>query len=111
MGVANGLSSSTAATLLINSWFHDRKALALGIASAGTGVASITAPLILVPIIEKVSLSAAFLAVSGFVLVCTLIVFLIVRDDSPIQLVVKGTIRLVCQILDKVNKTLYNFVR
>ena len=90
MGAANGLSSSTAATLLINSWFYDRKALALGIASAGTGIASITAPLILVPIIENVSLTAAFLAVAAFVLVCTAIIFVIVKDDSPIKLIVRG---------------------
>jgi MFS family permease len=90
MGAANGLSSSTAATLLINSWFYDRKALALGIASAGTGIASITAPLILVPIIENVSLTAAFLTVAAFVLVCTAIIFVIVKDDSPIKLVVRG---------------------
>jgi len=90
MGVANGLSSSTAATLLINSWFRDQKALALGISSAGTGIASIVAPLILVPIIEEVSLAAAFFTVSGFILVCALIIFFIVRNDSPIQLVVKG---------------------
>lgn len=90
LGIANGLGSSTTATLLINSWFRDQKALALGISSAGTGIASIVAPLVLIPIIENVSLSAAFFAVGVFVLICALIIFFIVRNDSPIQLVVKG---------------------
>lgn len=89
-GVAGGLSSSTAAALLINSWFKDHKALALGISSAGTGIASILSPLVLVPIIENVSLGTAFRVESLFVFLCAVAVFLIVRNDSPIQLIVKG---------------------
>ena len=78
-GISCGLAGTTAAAYLINTWFSDNRAFAMGIASAGTGLASVIAPQILAPIIENVSLSAAFLAETGFILFSTLLLFLVVR--------------------------------
>ena len=78
-GISCGFAGTTAAAYLINTWFADNRAFAMGIASAGTGLASVVAPHILVPIIENISLSTAFLVETGFILFCTVVLFLIIR--------------------------------
>lgn len=67
-------------TLLVNQWFRDRQALALGIISAGTGLATILAPTPITWIIETYSLSTAFLAQGGFVALLAALVWVVVRD-------------------------------
>lgn len=71
-----------AAPLLIEGWFIQDRGLALGIATAGTGIASIISPVILVPVIESYSLSTAFYAEAVFVAVCAAVVFLLVRNPE-----------------------------
>ena len=78
-GLSSGLTGTTAAAYLINTWFQDNRGLALGIATAGTGLASVVGPPILTPIIEGVSLSAAFRAESAFVLISTVLLFLVIK--------------------------------
>ena len=67
-------------TLLVNRWFQDRQALALGIISSGTGLATILAPTPITWIIETYSLSAAFWAQGIFVALLALLVWIVVRD-------------------------------
>ena len=79
-----GLSYSWAgmipASLLISRWFHDRQALALGIVSAGTGFATIVAPVPFTMLIEKFSLRVSFWTEAGIVLVFALLYFLLARN-------------------------------
>lgn len=78
-GFSTGLTGTTAAALLINTWFKDNRGFALGIATAGTGLASVVGPPILTPIIENHSLSAAFRAETVFALVCTVLLFIVIK--------------------------------
>ena len=78
-GVSYALSGTTAAAYLINTWFQDKRSFAMGIATSSTGLASVVAPQILAPIIENVSLTAAFLVEMGFILICALFLFVVVR--------------------------------
>lgn len=78
-GISSCLAGSTAATFLINTWFKDHRAFALGIATAGTGLSSVIVPPILVPIIEGRSLSAAFRVEAAFILAATVFLFFVIR--------------------------------
>ena len=78
-GISTGLTGMAAATFLINTWFQDNRAFALGIASAGTGLASVVAPQIIAPLIEARSLTAAFCAESAFMFLSALILFCLIR--------------------------------
>lgn len=81
-GLSYGLSGTTAASMMIDVVFKENKASALGIASAGTGVASIISPVIIVPLIEKGSLRTAFFAEAAFVIVCAVLVFLLAQNQK-----------------------------
>lgn len=89
-GLFYGLSGTTAASLLINSWFDENKGSALGIASAGTGVASIISPVIIVPLIEKLSLRAAFFAEGIFVLICAVAAWLLIRNGEGLDVLLRA---------------------
>ncbi|MBR0085519.1 MAG: MFS transporter, partial [Lachnospiraceae bacterium] len=84
------MSGVAAAAILINRWFKTGRSTAMGIASAGSGVSSIIAPLIIVPIIKNASLSTAFLVEAIFILVCAAVVFILIRE-YPSDYVNDGT--------------------
>lgn len=69
------------ASLLVNRWFKSRQALALGIISAGTGLATILAPIPLTNLIQSVSLKAGFWAEGIFSLLMAVLFWLLIRDD------------------------------
>lgn len=68
-------------SLLIGRWFRLRRNLALGLASAGSGIASIAASPILARIIEGQGLRAAFWLEGAALLLLGLAVWLLVRGD------------------------------
>ena len=80
-----GLSYSWAgmipASLLVSRWFHDRQALALGIISAGTGLATIVAPVPFTYLTERFSLRLSFWTEGGIMLFFAALFWLLVRDD------------------------------
>lgn len=84
-GALTGLAYSWAGmiplSLLINRWFRDRNAFALGLASAGSGLATILLPAPLTWLIQSWGLRETFWAEGAFVLVLTRVVYLLVRDD------------------------------
>ena len=84
-GALTGLAYSWAGmiplSLLINRWFRDRNAFALGLASAGSGLATILLPAPLTWFIQSWGLRETFWAEGAFVLVLTRVVYLLVRDD------------------------------
>lgn len=80
-GLAYSWAGMIPLSLLINNWFRDRNAFALGLASAGSGLATILVPTPLTWLIEHWGLSAAFYSEGVLVLLLGLLVFLLVRDD------------------------------
>lgn len=67
-------------SLLVDRWFQDQQAFALGLASAGSGLATILMPSPLTWLIEDFGLATAFWCEGTFVLALTLAVWLLVRD-------------------------------
>lgn len=67
-------------SLAVGRWFRDRRGLALGLASAGSGVSTVFAPVLLTRIMERQGMRAAFLWEGAVILLCALLVFLLVRD-------------------------------
>lgn len=79
-GIAYGLGCMVPVTIIINRWFQDKKALALGICAAGTGVASIIVPPVITVIIERASLKTAFIVESCFVLIAFTVIFAVLKN-------------------------------
>lgn len=79
-GVCMGVGGPVGSSMIINGWFQSGKGLALGLTAAGTGVATIVAPLILRPLIDAVSLRGAFLIEAAFVVLCAVLVLVLVRS-------------------------------
>ena len=67
-------------SLLMSNWFQDRQALALGIASAGTGLATILAPVPFTALIERFSLRLSFWTEGTIIALLALAFWLLVRD-------------------------------
>ena len=84
-GLAYGWGGMIPLSLLINNWFRDRNAFALGLASAGSGLATIVLPAPLTWLIQRWGLTAACWCEGAFVLLLALLVLLLVRD-TPAQL-------------------------
>lgn len=67
-------------SLAVGRWFRDRRGLALGLASAGSGVSTVLAPMLLTRAMDRWGMRAAFLMEGAVVLVCAVLVWLLVRD-------------------------------
>lgn len=84
-GALTGLAYSWAGmiplSLLIDRWFRDRTAFALGLASAGSGLATILLPAPFTRLIQSWGLREAFWAEGACVLVLARVVYLLVRDN------------------------------
>ena len=79
-GISYGFGTVIPASLLMNNWFLERRALAMGIASAGSGLASILfAPLITSGVL-RFGLRTVYLLQGVLIALCAVAVFLIVRD-------------------------------
>lgn len=72
-------------SLVIGRWFHSRRSLALGLASAGSGVSTVFAPVLLTRLMEHRGMRAAFLWEGAIVFLCGALVWLLVRN-SPAQM-------------------------
>ena len=72
-------------SLVIGAWFRDRRGLALGLASAGSGVSTIFAPVIITWIIQHQGLRAAFLWEGAFILITAQLAWKLIRN-TPAEL-------------------------
>lgn len=79
-GLAYGYGGMIPVSLLIQRWFHDHQALALGICAAGSGIATIVAPPLVTLAIDHLSLQAAFWMEGVVVLIAAALIFLLVRN-------------------------------
>lgn len=68
-------------SLAVGRWFRERRGLALGLASAGSGVSTVFAPVLLTRIMERRGMRSAFLGEGAVVFLCAALVWLLVRDD------------------------------
>ena len=80
-GFADSLGGLVPLSILISNWFKKSRSTAMGIVTAGTGVATIGIPSLQTWIIETYSMKAAFFAEAIFVLSCVVVIFLLVRDN------------------------------
>ncbi|HAM14735.1 MAG TPA: MFS transporter, partial [Eggerthellaceae bacterium] len=80
LGIGYGFGGLVAMTMLVNRWFASGIGSAMGVATMGSGVASIVMPLVVVRVIEASSLSAAFLVEAAVALVVGLAAVLLLRN-------------------------------
>lgn len=79
-GLGYCLGGMVPLSLLISGWFRERRGLALGLASAGSGISTIIAPPIITKLIHARGLHFAFAWEGVFILVCALVLWLLVRS-------------------------------
>ena len=79
-GVGYGLGGMIAATMLVNRWYASGVGTALGVASVGSGVASIVIPVAAARIIEAQSLSTAFFCEAALALALAAVVAVLLRN-------------------------------
>lgn len=72
-------------SLAIGRWFRARQGLALGLASAGSGVSTVIAPVLLTRLMKSRGMIAAFLWEGAAIFVCAALVWLLVRDAPEEQ--------------------------
>ena len=84
-GIAYGWGGMIPLSLLINNWFQDRNAFALGLSTAGSGLATILLPGPVTWLIQTWGLTAAFWCEGAFVVLLALALLVLVRD-RPAQL-------------------------
>ena len=80
-GIAYGLGAIYPVSLLLTRWFHTHRGLALGISSAGSGVAVMAFSPLVSALALRFSLRTTFLLQAAFMLASALVVFLLLRDD------------------------------
>lgn len=68
-------------SMVIGAWFRDRRNLALGLASAGSGVSTIFAPAMVTWLIAHQGMRAAFLWEAALVLVTALLAWALIRNS------------------------------
>ena len=83
-GIAYGFGSIYPVSLLLTNWFHTNRGLAIGISSAGSGVANMAFSPLVSALVLRYSLRTTFLLQAAFMSASALILFLLLRD-KPAQ--------------------------
>lgn len=84
IGIGYGAGAIVPCSLLITTWFEEKRGFALGIATCGSGVATIFFPSIIEKMISSWSVQRAFIAQGMMIMVLVVVAFLILRD-SPAE--------------------------
>lgn len=79
-GIGYCLGGMVPLSIIIGNWFDSRRGLALGLASAGSGAATIFAPSIVTGLIRSSGLKTAFFAEGAFILLLCAADWLLLRD-------------------------------
>ncbi|MCC6110031.1 MAG: MFS transporter [Denitrobacterium sp.] len=83
-GLGMGFGGMVGMTLVLNRWFDAHVSTAIGIASVGSAAASVVVPLVAYPLIQNVSLHAAF-GIEALVAAAAAVVLLFLVHDRPSQ--------------------------
>lgn len=79
-GAGYGLGGMVCMTFLVGRWFESNVGTAVGVASCGSGVASMLMPIVAHALIENFSLAVSFWTEAGIALVVGLLVVLLLRN-------------------------------
>ena len=79
-GVGYCLAGMVPVSLAVGRWFQDRQGLALGLASAGSGVSTVFAPVLLTGVLKEQGMTAAFLWEGGVIFLCAALVWRLMGD-------------------------------
>lgn len=80
-GFSHGLGSMVPATILMTHWFRSNRALAVGICSAGTGLAAVIFSPVLTLLIERFGLHTCFMMEALVSLAAAVLVYVLVRNS------------------------------
>lgn len=84
-GISYVFGGFVPASILIIRWFKGHRALALGISSAGSSLATIMAPPLLTKMIEHLSLTTTFLCQAAWGIFLGVLVYCIVRNSPEVM--------------------------
>ena len=79
-GVGYCLAGMVPVSLAVGRWFQDRQGLALGLASAGSGVSTVFAPVLLTGVLKEQGMTAAFLWEGAVIVLCAARVWRLMGD-------------------------------
>lgn len=82
-GVSYALGSMVPASILMRRWFRAHSGLAIGICSAGTGLATVVFSPLFTAIAEAGGVDRAFLWTAAFCAAAAVLVFFLIRSDPP----------------------------
>lgn len=81
VGFGYGLGGMVPIAMVLERWFYKDRTLAVSMASAASGLATIGVPSLITALIQKFGASYAFLVEAGIMVVLVFLAFLIVRDN------------------------------
>ena len=81
VGFGYGAGTMIPASILINNWFTNKKAFALGFAASGSGIATVVMPNIVTSLLEQYGINLAFYFTAACILAITIINIVIIRDN------------------------------
>ena len=81
-GASNGFGNMIIVAVLLRRWFVDKLPIAIGIASAGSGISSVVCPVMITAWTQKFGLTGSFGAYFLTALILSLLVIVLV-EDSP----------------------------
>ncbi len=83
-GVCYGLGCIYPVSLVLSNWFHSHRGFAVGVSSAGSGVATMLFSPLVSALVQRQGLRTTFLLQAGFMLFSALCVYALLRD-KPAQ--------------------------
>lgn len=79
-GFSYGLGSMIPVSIIMNNWFVDHKALAIGICASGSGIATVVLPPVCTRLIETCSMKITFRCMAVFILVIAIVIAVLMRE-------------------------------
>lgn len=80
VGFGYGMGGMIPVSILLNNWFNDKKASALGLAASGSSFSSLIMPTPLTILMETYNLYVSFFVQGILVLIISIVLFFIIRD-------------------------------
>lgn len=84
-GIGYSLGAMIPVSIVVNRWFKAHKSLALGICSAGTGLATVIMPPVVTVLIETLGLQIAFLLEAILIFLIAILIFGLLRNSPSVM--------------------------